>query len=427
MQASNIRHPSDPVLGDKLQLCRTAADYAVSFSDMAAAAGISKTAMHDLATANRWPKTTDAEGIKAALCKLFSERGATADQVSLLFWRHLGRKREQAITNAYGHLPDYVPPPQQQRAIPEPPQPKATDMLLAKQTLTYQASKAFTLFVNPFDGEVTSTEDLFANGELRFVREAMWQCGKVGRFLAVIGESGAGKSTLKGDMEDRIQRDRAPIVVIHPKSVISMTETEAGGRTLKVNDIVLAIIMAIDPHAVVPSTVEARTSKMLKLIEESAKVGNGHLLVLEEAHKLSVPTIQALKRLHENCRVGRRPALGILMLAQPELRSKLNERRADLREVVQRCEVVTLPPLDGDLKDYLTHRARAAGKNLAELIDDSGIEALRTRLTVAGQDRKATPISLVYPLAVNNLMTAALNVAAELGAPIVNKDVVREI
>jgi type II secretory pathway predicted ATPase ExeA len=36
-------------------------------------------------------------------------------------------------------------------------------------------------------------------------------------------------------------------------------------------------------------------------------------------------------------------------------------------------------------------------------------------------------VSLVYPLAVNNLVTAALNMAAELGEPLVTADVVRAL
>ena len=40
-------------------------------------------------------------------------------------------------------------------------------------------------------------------------------------------------------------------------------------------------------------------------------------------------------------------------------------------------------------------------------------------------DGKSAPVSLLYPLNVNNWMVAALNTAAELGAPRIDRDVVR--
>jgi type II secretory pathway predicted ATPase ExeA len=91
--------------------------------------------------------------------------------------------------------------------------------------------------------------------------------------------------------------------------------------------------------------------------------------------------------------------------------------------------VVQLLPLDGDLQAYLEHRAQAVGRKLVEFADAGGVDEIRARLTVVrpGAGGKTRATSLLYPLAVNNLFTAALNTAAELGAPIVNRDVVRAV
>jgi len=90
---------------------------------------------------------------------------------------------------------------------------------------------------------------------------------------------------------------------------------------------------------------------------------------------------------------------------------------------------VHLLPLDGDLRAYLEHRARAAGRELGDFIDQSGVDELRTRLTITrpASGGKTAATSLLYPLAVNNLVTAALNVAADLGVPVINRDVVRAV
>ena len=58
---------------------------------------------------------------------------------------------------------------------------------------------------------------------------------------------------------------------------------------------------------------------------------------------------------------------------------------------------------------------------------------LRERLTFAKKAANAKSgqlgtayISLAYPLAVANALTAAMNVAASLGAPVVDADIVKE-
>lgn len=301
-------------------------------------------------------------------------------------------------------------------------------MLLPKQSLSQEARKAFGLFINPFDGEVENADQMFQNTEFRYCREACWQAAAHGRFIAVVGESGAGKTTLLGDLEDRIERERKQIVVIKP-SVLGMEHSDKVGKTLKAVGIMDAIIFTLDPLARPRLTMEAKTRQLQQMLENSAKAGNQHLLMIEEAHCLPVATLKHLKRLHE-LRMGRRPLLGILLLGQPEIRKLLNPNRQDLREVVQRCEVVELQPLDGDLKGYLKTRLARASKRVEEIMDDTAIDAVRHRLTVQAQARpgERMPVtSLVYPLAVNNFMTLALNAAADLGVPQVTRDVVMAV
>lgn len=298
-------------------------------------------------------------------------------------------------------------------------------MLLAKQALTQEARRAFGLFVNPFDGEVTAAEEMFQNTEFRYCREACWQAANHGRFVAVVGESGAGKTTLLGDLEDRIELEHKQVVLVKP-SVLGMEDNDKAGKTLKASGIMDAIVFTLDPLATPKRTMEAKTRQLQRMLEDSAKAGNVHLLVIEEAHALPINTLKHLKRLHE-LRMGRRPLLGILLLGQPELKAKLSEKRHDVREVVQRCEVVELMPLDADLRGYLTLRLKRDGKALADVLADDAVDAIRARLTVTGQSRTgqaAQASSLVYPLAVNNFMTAAINTAAELGVPRVTRDVV---
>ena len=281
--------------------------------------------------------------------------------------------------------------------------------------------------MNPFDGEVVEDAQMFNSDEIRYVREACMQAATAASFVAICGESGAGKTTIQADLESRIQRERKQVIVIRP-SVLGMEDNDRKGRVLKSADILAAIITTLDPLAVVPNTMEARSKRVERLLTRSVEAGFQHLVLIEEAHCLPDATLKHLKRLHE-LKMGRKPMLGILLLAQPELQLKLDPKRAQLREVTQRCEVVQLLPLDADLKAYLVHRAGVVGRQLAEFIDDGGVEEIRARLTVTrpGAGGKSRVTSLLYPLAVNNMVTAALNCAAELGVPLVTRDVVRAV
>ena len=68
------------------------------------------------------------------------------------------------------------------------------------------------------------------------------------------------------------------------------------------------------------------------------------------------------------------------------------------------------------------------GKNWNEVLNDSALDAIAQRLNQRQRVTKGTvETSLLYPLAVNNLVSAAINQAAELGFDIVDADVVQGV
>lgn len=398
-----------PPDGVRLRLSVVAAELQVSLAMLAGAAGVSRSAMFRIATSNTWPARKDQAVIRTAVEALLQERGATAEQLATLWHAHMGRAVHAASPSAKHQ------PTAEQEEEEDP-------MQLMKQTLSPQAARHFKLFRNPFDGEVERDEQFFAGADVRWVREAAWACAKNGGFTAIVGESGAGKTTMLGDLEARLEADPQGVLVIKP-SVLGLEENNNKGQVIKATDILHAVISTLDPTAPVPQTLQARTVRAKKLLAESAKTGNQHLLVIEEAHSLPDATLKHLKRLHE-LREGRRPLLGILLLAQPELKARLAAglRSGALREVAQRCEVVELLPLDGELRPYLETRVNACGGTLQALIDDRAIDAMRERLT---RKLATGAVSMCYPLVVNNLMTRALNQAAALGVPVIDANIVR--
>lgn len=388
-------------------------NFGIPQSDLCKATGLSRSAISRMCAHGVWP-AHGADQALHAIDDYLVRRGLTLTQQ-----RDVLQALQKKLAPTSLHLA---------KAAPEVPTietetPEEEIMLLPKQTLNDAARKKFGLFTNPFDGDVTSDDEMFINGEIRFVREAAWQAAIGGRFVAIVGESGAGKTTMLDDLKEQILKEHKPLVFIEP-SVLGMEDSDTRGKSIKSAGIQTAIVMTLDPLEGVAQSDEKRARQVKRMLEESTTAGRTHLLVIEEAHSLPIPTLKHLKRLHERMRLGRRPMLGILLLGHPELEDKL--RRFDVREVMQRCEVARLCPLGADLSAYLQFRAATIGRKLEEFITPDGVDEMRARLTISA-GAHSEQVSLLYPLNVNNWMAAALNTAAGLGAPRVDRDVIRAV
>lgn len=287
------------------------------------------------------------------------------------------------------------------------------------EMLTAQAKRAFSLFRDPFIDDVQGPDDLYLSADQRYVREAMFQAARQGGWLmAVVGESGSGKSTLRRETLDRINRESQPVVVIQPRNFDK--------TTLNARHICEAILSDLNPSAKSARSLEGIARQVERSLIDSGRAGQSHVLIIEEAHDLSIQTLKYLKRFWE-LEDGFKRLLSIVLIGQPELRNKLDERRyPDARELIRRCEVVELLPLDSNLGEYLTLKFKRIGRDVSELLEQDAIDAMRERLRIVGQgSHRGESISTCYPLVVNNLMTRCLNVAARMGATSVNADIVK--
>lgn len=296
-------------------------------------------------------------------------------------------------------------------------------MLLAKQALFPATKRHFSLVRDPFADDIRTADDVFSTPDVRYVRESLYQTAKHGGFIAVVGESGAGKSTLRRDLIARINQEGAPITVIEPY-IIAMEDNDNKGKTLKAAHVAESIISTLAPLERVKQSPEARFRQLHRVLKESAKAGYSNVLIIEEAHSLPIPTLKHLKRFFE-LEDGFKKLLSIVLIGQPELKIKLSERNTEVREVVQRCEVVELMPLDNELENYVAHKLARVGKQISDLFEEDTFFAVRQRLTTT--TRAKTTQSLLYPLAVGNLLTAAMNLAENLGIPKVNAQVVQNV
>jgi type II secretory pathway predicted ATPase ExeA len=363
--------------------------------------GLSPAAVNGIVNRDNWPKKPKPEEVQANIRRELRAVGASASRVAALFRKPRTRK---------------------------PAAPAATKeeiMLLARQELFPETKRHFKLARNPF-GEVNGPEDVFLSADIRYVREALYMTACNGGFVALIGESGSGKSTLRRELVNRCSQGGKSVHIIEPY-VLAMEDNDKTGKTLKAQHIAEAIMATVAPSEPVKSSPEARFRQLHRILRDSANAGSSHCLIIEEAHGLPIPTIKHLKRFLE-LEDGFRKLMSIILLGQPELKHKLSESNAQVREVVQRCEKIELRPMNGSLPEYVKFRFSRIDAEAGKIITDDAIEALRSKLTgAASRSGVNDSVSLVYPLAVGNLVVAAMNLAANVGSPLVTPEIVAQV
>lgn len=388
------------------------ARHGLGVRELARELGISASAAHRLVHGQRQPQR-GREEIGQRLLTLFARLGE--DQGSIM-----------ALGEAWNGWNESETPGEDTAPVTEPAnndeQEGDDTMLLSKQSLTPAARRHFKLTRDPF-GDPQQEGDVFLTDDARYVLGCMLDAALHGNFLAVVGESGSGKTTLRRLMLERLKAEGQNVIVIEPY-ILTTGGHGREGKPLRATHIAEAILASVAPGRRMPASAEARSRLLHEVLRQSHRGGNRHLLVIEEAHDLHTLTLKSLKRFFE-LEDGLTRLLSIVLIGQTELGVKLTSSGADVREVVQRCDVVTLPPLR-DVAGFMAHRFARSGLDVAGIFEQSALEELRQRLIVS-RGGKAGGTDLAYPLAVANLATRAMNLAASIGEPLVTADVVRQV
>lgn len=374
----------------------------LSQREAAARLGVSPALVNQLLNRGTLPKTGWA-GLKKGLASLLEERGA---QTALVDYA-LGKLEQLAG--------DEDTPAGDTAESEEP-------MILKKQTLGMKARQAFNMVRNPFMPP-REAEDVYLSPEIRYVRDTMFDVATNGGFLAVVGESGSGKSTLREELVDLINAENGKTIIVEPY-VLTMAEKESNGKPMLARHITEAVMSAVAPGESIPSSPEKQSQKLHRLLRSAYAAGTHYCVIIEEAHDLNRHTLKSLKRFLE-LKEGRHPLLSIILIGQTELGEKLNPADPWMREVVQRCDVLHIAPIE-DVAGFLRFRFARAGIDFGKIFTEDGVDAIKESLTVA-QDRSGNGVYMGYPLMIANMTIAALNLAASAGEKQVTADVVRMV
>ena len=394
----------------------------LTHSDLGKGAGMTGTAVHRLITHGLWPKrrtTACRERVAAYL----AGKGATASQLEALPPMPPPPPPTKVIAQAMAAMAAAAvsapaaaaAPVQDPVTTPDPePQPEELPMLLRNEPLSPEARKHFGLPRSPFVDDVQSSTDVFQSPAIRYVRAQLIDAANNHGFIAVVGESGAGKTTLVEELEERVRDAEQEIVIIKPHT-LAMEANDTKGRTLKSVHVAEAIAHALDPQTPLSGSPQARFTQIHDMLKASRKAGRKHLLVIEEAHCMPVATLKHLKRFLE-LKDGLRRLIGIALIAQPELRERLGSQNMEVREVMQRCEIVDMPALDNELEAYLRHKFGRFDLKYEQVFAPDAADAIRARLIHIPRGGKASDgRSICYPLVANNLVCRAMNAATRAG------------
>ncbi len=369
---------------------------------------ISPSALSAILNYNRWPTTTPPEVLQEQIQDYLLSRGVSATELQDA-WQPDEDAPTLRRSRNWSRAHVTVKPVEQYIEIPE------TEMLTAA------AKKHFRLFVDPFQDDVQGPDDVYAGPDQRYIRESMMQTAKHGGFMAVIGESGAGKTTLRRDLLDRIAREDLSIVAIQPR-VIDKTKLNA-------SMICDAVISDLAPQEKIKLSLEAKARQIERLLIESSRAGNRHVLIIEEAHDLTISTLKYLKRFYE-LEDGFRKLISIILIGQPELHGLLNEKQNhSAREVIRRIEIATLDPMDpAGIEAYLRTKFEheRIKSRLDDVFDADAYGALYNRLTLRIRGVNAVR-SRAFPLSINNLVKSAMNEAAKTGSPRVSAELLEDM
>lgn len=220
-----------------------------------------------------------------------------------------------------------------------------------------------------FNVSLSERKEVFESESFRVAISVMKEALILRKFVAIIGESGAGKTSLVKYLEDLMFMDNNMII-----SNMHNHDFEK----VRARNIYEALLFDIDPNEGPKRSTEALIRQVRQILSSLFKEGKKVVLVVDEAHHINSKTLLALKDVWEST-VGFSRLVGVILLGQEPLNSKLNEPR--VKEVNNRVERVHLKSIGNkdEAKEYIDHLCSIKGLELDNCIHEDVYEEIATK------------------------------------------------
>ena len=262
---------------------------------------------------------------------------------------------------------------------------ETTNMLNDRCYLLPEAIRHFNLRFDPFDVDrVPSLDEIFSNAPLDAVVSRVKDAVLYQRFVAVIGGVGTGKTLLKMRVSAELEDETANKVrLIYPEFF--------DFSALTVSNIANAILSELGVPA--PQDKARRVARVKQVLTGMQQDGIAVALMIDEAHRLADKVMSSFKNFWEMTNGRSARLLGVILLGQP---SFVDSRMRDARfsEIRQRVQIIDMPVMNGDSRQYIAHRLTLAGGEIDQIFDTASIDRIC--------------INARTPLALGNLVNAAL-------------------
>lgn len=353
---------------------------------------MSKTSLSRLVKTGQWPKRIDTDVVKKLTCKFLTTH-KVPEHLLTDIWRNA--TPQTALTQCH-----------------ESTEEEEMEML-SPAAMSY-----FKLSTNPFENEIHALSDVYLSSDYRRHLQQLHACARSGSMACLISECGGAKSTLRRVFSHQITEQDPDLIVIEPARI--------DRKKITAESLSQAICRALQVKTGGMSG-EERDAAMTDALITSSNNGHRHLLMIDEAHDLTIPVLKLLKRIWE-LTAGFTHLMGIVLFGQPELKRAMAGDR--VREFSWRCQMIEIQALNRQqVVEYTQFKFERMGMNALDIFTEEALHLIHnkclTRLSIGiNQDGIA---ERSYPLAINAWLTKALNYAAAINEPKIDERTVLEL
>ncbi len=248
---------------------------------------------------------------------------------------------------------------------------EVTQMNYTKEYLDPQHLMHFGLEDDPFF-DLDDHSEIWMSPQLKVAECHIYRTINGRGIIAVTGDYGMGKSTFLRHVVGKLQKD-PKVIIVMPDRLDRKLMT--GGMFTN------AIIRNLGGKAM-PKSAEDRDALAKKLLESHMRSGVRSVLLLDEGHDLKEEIFIALKRLWDSGAIFK--LIAVVLVGTGGIDENGNvfglrgmiEHNPYVREFAERCYMMDLGRLNGNMVDYLDYRFKRVGRPVREVFSQDALALL---------------------------------------------------